>query len=238
MSAMSRSAKVPRLDSLLFDEIPEREVHIASMGKGLVHELLTLQATAIAMCGGAHLHSLKEMIRLFMARLYERYPADSHLRSPSVAEAQLAEQKLWQSIGALYNEQQWSLDQAIHEVVVVRNELQYLLMPRPARVGVPTLRGTGRGNGKSGKGTDKGSGKGKKGGKDGHPQPGLTVAGLKVGLFYMAGKERKNLCRDFQLGRCTRGKECRFEHVCGVLDANGRMCKGDHDPSKRKKTPH
>ena len=135
MSAMSRPAKVPRLDSLLFDEIPEREVHIASMGKGLVHELLTLQATAIAMCGGAHLHSLKEMIRLFMARLYERYPADSHLRSPSVSEAQLAEQKLWQSIGALYNEQQWSLDQATHEVVVVRNELQYLLMPRPARVG-------------------------------------------------------------------------------------------------------
>ena len=235
MSAMSRPAKVPRLDSLLFDEIPEREVHIASMGKGLVHELLTLQATAIAMCGGAHLHSLKG---LFMARLYERYPADSHLRSPSVSEAQLAEQKLWQSIGALYNEQQWSLDQATHEVVVVRNELQYLLMPRPARVGVPTLRGTGRGTGKSGKGADKGSGKGKKGGKDGHPQPGLTVAGLKVGLFYMAGKERKNLCRDFQLGRCTRGKECRFEHVCGVLDANGRMCKGDHDPSKHKKTPH
>ena len=37
------------LISLLFDEVPEREVHIASMGKGLVHELLTLQATAIAM---------------------------------------------------------------------------------------------------------------------------------------------------------------------------------------------
>ena len=239
MSAMSRPAKVPRLDALLFDEVPEREVHIASMGKALVHELLSLQATAIAMCGGAHLHSLKEMIRLFMARLYERYPADSHLRSPSVSEAQLAEQKLWQSISSLYNEQQWSLDQAIHEVVVVRNELQYLLMPRPARGGVPQLRGTGRGTGKPGKGADKGSGKGKKGGKDwSHSQPGLTVAGLKVGLFYMAGKERKNLCRDFQLGRCTRGKDCRFEHVCGVLDANGRMCKGDHDPSKHKKTPH
>ena len=103
-------------------------------------------------------------------------------------------------------------------MVVVRNELQYLLMPRPARVGVPTLRGTGRGNGKSGKGTDKGSGKGKKVARMGTPSRGFTVAGLKVGLFYMAGKERKNLCRDFQLGRCTRGKECRFEHVCGVLE--------------------
>ena len=87
------------------------------------------------------------------------------------------------------------MDQAIHEVVVVRNELQYLLMPRPARGGVPQLRGTGRGTGKPGKGADKGSGKGKKGGKDwSHSQPGLTVAGLKVGLFYMAWLRKGRTC--------------------------------------------
>ncbi|CAE7223898.1 unnamed protein product [Symbiodinium sp. CCMP2592] len=200
-AGMARPSKLPRLESALFDQVPERELTISTMGKSLVQELLMLQATALALYGGAHLHTLKEMVRIFMARLYERYPADSMLRSPSVAEAQTADQKLWQSISSLYNEQQWTLDQAVHEVVVIRNEIHYLLMPRPARqASHPT--GNGRGSGRGGKGETKGNGKGRKGekgdkGRSDRQQHanGFQVAGLKVGLFYMAGQSRRNLCR-------------------------------------------
>ena len=68
----------------------------------------------------------------------------------------------------------------------------------------------------------------------------MTVQGLRVGLYYidMAGQQRRNLCKDFQLGKCARGKNCKFAHVCGVMDSNDRLCLGDHDPSQHKKTPH
>eukprot|EP00439_Symbiodinium_sp_Y106_P020886 s6924_g2.t1 len=101
------------------------------MGKSLMSELLQLHAFAIALCGGAHLHTLKEFNRRFLRRCFERYPPESNLRSPSVAEAQIAEQVLWSQIATLFNEERWSLDAAIHEVVVLRNELHTQLMPRP-----------------------------------------------------------------------------------------------------------
>ena len=40
-------------------------------------------------------------------------------------------QKLWQSISSLINDEGWCMEDAIHEVVVVRNEIATLLMPRP-----------------------------------------------------------------------------------------------------------
>ncbi|CAE7498892.1 unnamed protein product, partial [Symbiodinium pilosum] len=129
--SMRRPSKAPRLESLLFDDVPTREIPGPSIGKCLMQELLNLQAYAIALCGGAHLHTLKEMNRRFVNRCYERYTAESFLRGPTVEEAQLADQRLWRQIALLCNEEQWSMDEAIHEVVVVRSELQTLLMPRP-----------------------------------------------------------------------------------------------------------
>ncbi|CAE7038940.1 unnamed protein product [Symbiodinium sp. CCMP2592] len=230
-ASMTRPHKQPRLESLLYDEVPSRELPSQGMGKALMSELLQLQAFAIALCGGAHLHTLKEFNRRFLRRCFEKYPAESNLRPPSVAEAQYAEQHLWSQIATLYNEERWTLDAAIHEVVVLRNELHSQLMPRPMMPKLSVFAQPGRGKGKGTKG--KGEGKGGKAGKEGKgarlPTPSMTVQGLRVGLYYMAGQQRRNLCKDFQLGKCTRGKNCRFAHVCGVMDANDRLCLGDHD---------
>ena len=61
--SMTRPAKAPRLESLLFDDVPTRDIPTPTMGKCLMQELLRLQAVAIAVCGGAHLYTLLEMNR-------------------------------------------------------------------------------------------------------------------------------------------------------------------------------
>ena len=99
------------------------------MGKSQMQELLHLQAVAIAMSDGAHLFTLREMNRRFISKCFESYPKDAGLRPPNRVEAELADQKLWQQIATLFNEEDWSLDQAIREVVVARNEIGVQLMP-------------------------------------------------------------------------------------------------------------
>ena len=239
-------AKAPRLETLLFDEVPTREIPGPHMGKCFMLELLGLQAVAIAMCGGAHLFTLREMNRRFINRCFEKFAPETGLRGPTVSEAQDADQRLWQSIATLYNDEQWSLDEAIHEVVVVRSELQTLLMPRPTIPKVLTrtdvFRSKGKGKGSDQGGYGKGGGQferlGEKGEKGHGKAPPLVVAGLKIGTFYMAGRAKRMLCKDFQQGRCTRGKDCKFEHLCGVFTGNGKLCLGEHEPSQHKKTPH
>ena len=236
--SMTRPAKAPRLESLLFDDVPTRDIPTPTMGKCLMQELLHLQAVAIAMCGGAHLYTLREMNRRFINKCFEKFSPESGLRGPSVSEAQDADQKIWQQISTLFNEEQWTLDEAIHEVVVVRSELQSLLTPRPfvpkalARVERPWqgLRKGGDKGGHKGKG-DKGAGKGS-GGRD----P-LYVDGFRICEWYMRGKAKRALCKDFQQGKCSRGDACKFDHLCGVM-INGKPCLQPHPPSQHKKTPH
>ena len=180
--AMRRPSKAPRLESFLFDDVPTREIPGPSIGKCLMQELLSLQAVAIALCGGAHLHTLKEMNRRFVNRCYERCPAESLLRGPTVEEAQIADQRLWHQIALLCNEEQWSLDEAMREVVVVRSELQTLLMPRPAVPKAWLQDGKGCGFRKGQKGGDKGRVKGLEKG-DGKGKEGFMVGGLRVGVW-------------------------------------------------------
>ena len=109
----------------------------------------------------------------------------------------------------------------MHEVVVVRSELQTLLMPRPAVPKAWLQDGKGRGFRKGQKGGDKGRVKGLEKG-DGKGKEGFMVGGLRVGLWYNQTNQRRNLCKDFQLGKCVREK-CRFGHSCGVIIGKGRV---------------
>ena len=91
------------------------------------------------------------------------------MRAPSLAEAEAADIELCREVSSLLAKN-FTLDQAIHECVVVRNSLNMWLQPRPR------LPGKGKGKGGKGKGhtalVDSKNGKqdrrgGKKEGSDG-----------------------------------------------------------------------
>ncbi|CAE7505760.1 unnamed protein product, partial [Symbiodinium sp. KB8] len=146
--SLERSLKAPRLENVLFEEIPSRDLPAQSMGKSQMQELLHLQAVAIAMSDGAHLFTLREMNRRFISKCFESYPKDAGLRPPNRVESELADQKLWQQIATLFNEEDWSLDQAIREVVVARNEIGVQLMPRAVPLKAVWIDRFRKGNGK------------------------------------------------------------------------------------------
>ena len=239
--SLERSLKAPRLESVLFEEVPSRDLPVQSMGKSQMQELLHLQAVAIAMSDGAHLFTLREMNRRFISKCFESYPKDAGLRPPNRVEAELADQKLWQQIATLFNEEEWSLDQAIREVVVARNELGVQLMPRaapPKALWVDRFRkGNGKGKDPPGRKGDKGSKGSGKDGKGNGQMKTFKVNGFTVGTSWQSGKNRRLLCNDFQSGKCNRDS-CKFEHVCGVLLPGNKMCLGDHSPMEHRRTPH
>ncbi|CAE7428085.1 unnamed protein product, partial [Symbiodinium pilosum] len=225
---------MPRLDLLAVDDVPQRDLSLQHMSRTVMQEILDLHATAIALVGGAHFHTLREMNRRFLAKACERYGSDTGLRCPNHAEAMQADQKLWQSISSLINDEGWCMDDAIHEVVVVRNEIATLLMPRPNPPKLPAswvLRKGGL------KGLGKGKGKGAKGGKSAKGS-GVQVNGLQIATFYKKGQEKHLLCNDFSKGKCTRPNYCKFEHKCGVWLPDGSICLQDHTPLQHKKTAH
>ncbi|CAE7177134.1 unnamed protein product, partial [Symbiodinium necroappetens] len=115
-----------------------------------MQELLHLHAVAIALADGAHLFTLREMNRRFIAKCFEFYPKEGGLRAPNRLEAEVADQRLWQQIAALYNDESWTLDQAIREIVVARNEVAVQLMPRavPPKSSWPERPRKGLGKGK------------------------------------------------------------------------------------------
>ncbi|CAE7267110.1 unnamed protein product [Symbiodinium sp. CCMP2592] len=220
--SLERSLKAPRLANLLWEEIPSRELPTQGMAKSVMAELLHLQAVAIALADGAHLYTLREMNRKFLVKCFDHLPRDGGLRVPNRLEAENAEKQLWQQIAVLFNEENWTMDQAIREVVVARNELHVLLMPRAVAPKIPwqpwtphRIKGDGKqGNhGKGGKG-DKGNKGGSKDGK-GSQRHTLMSNGLRVGTSWMQGKNKRLLCSGFQQGKCTRD-QCKFEHVCGA----------------------
>ncbi|CAE7197394.1 unnamed protein product [Symbiodinium natans] len=233
---LQRPAKMARLEleKIVFDEVPSRDVSAQGMGRHTMQSFLELQAVALAMCGAAHLHTLREYNRRFLSKAFERFPSESGLRAPSAQEALQADQKLWQGIAHLYNHEQWTLDNAIHEVVVVRSEVQQLLQPRPAlpKFFNEVLRG---GKGRE-RGPFKGAGKGKKGPED-RQRNQVNAGGLSLRLaqwYSGKGGERKNLCREYQWGRCKRGRDCKFEHLCGVMAVPGKPCLGEHSAKDHK----
>ena len=163
-----------------------------------------------SLCGAAHLQSLRQLDNKFLALHTNSLHPSLGLRGPTLIEAREADRVLWLRIFSLVDEQNWSFEQALHELTIVRGDLDVLMQPRPAlATGAPRPQpGRGRDTRKPGpkkpviKNDTKGKGRGKDGGK---------------------GK-RENLCDRFQEGRCNFGKDCKFEHRC-------RKCGGAH-PAK------
>ena len=119
--SLHRPRKVPRLEDLLWDDVPQM----------FLFHLLELVSIAYAMLEAAHLSSFRKYNKLFISLAFRRHQSDAGLRNPTVIELQQADRAAWKTISDLCI-RGWSLDDALHEVVEVRCILHSELQPRPA----------------------------------------------------------------------------------------------------------
>ncbi|CAE7282105.1 unnamed protein product [Symbiodinium sp. CCMP2592] len=161
--ALRRPAKIPRLEELVYDEIPSRELPQGQVGMTFLQGILGLLCISLAFVKGAHLQSLRLYERKFIRLACQRHEASSGLRSPNIEELQAADKHIWGLIADLVNVHKWSLNDALTEVVQVRGDLAAMLQPRSQilKINRQPFKGNGKGKdspgGKNGKG-NKGNG--------------------------------------------------------------------------------
>lgn len=153
MHAASRPKKIAKLErfsvqDLILDDVPSRDLPI-QMGIAQLTQILMLQAVAIALCKGAHLHGLKKYARKFIRLASHRYEADSGLRGPSTQEMLAADQQLWNRMAELYNLRNWTFDDCVHEFTEIRADMESLFQPRPSLKSVSSSSSSSKGKSKS-----------------------------------------------------------------------------------------
>ena len=167
-----------------------------------------------SLCGAAHLASLRQLDNKFLGLYTVTLNPELGLRSPTVVEAREADRILWVRVFSLIDDQEWSFEQALHELTAVRGDLDVLLQPRPmggkgGQRQQPS-RSTNNRNLKGGtKGVIKTFGKPKGGGKKGKKGQGNGVG----------------VSDKFNDGKCKLGYRCRLSHEC-------RICGGNHPAIK------
>ena len=230
-SSIIRARKAARTDlatlsDILIDDIPVRDIPQSNIGLQQLSQLLHLQATALAFCRGAHLSTLKKYVHRFLSHASQRFDSESGLRPPNVSELQLADQVLWGKIAELYNYKQWTLDDAIHELVEICADLASLLQPRPF---VPRVSIKGKGKGSSkGAGKSSSKGVGKSASQATRPAWGTEV--IRDG-------QKKTICLKYQQKMCPNPKACKYEHVCAVLKPDGTVCGQKHSAMDHRAAP-
>ena len=227
----ARPKKVAKLETLslqdlVLDDIPQRELP-HQLGIAQLTQILMLQATAIALCKGAHLHVLKQYVQKFVRLATTRYDPETSSRNLNTQEMIHADQTIWQKISDLYNLRDWTLDDCVHEFTEVRNNMEALLQPRPVVKQTSSLTSLSKGKGKS-----KSKSKGKKGSGSAS-----TAPRSQWGTEVTRDGKTQTLCLRYNQNQC-RDPSCKYLHACCVMKANGRPCGGPHPASQHHATPH
>ena len=231
-----RSSKQPKIEglalhSLLLDEPPALEVSNSGMGLNAIRSLMDLHNVAIAMCRGAHLAKLKQYSHRFLHYLTQKVDSETGLRTANVIEAQAADRQIWATMAELINDRDWTMDDALHELTHVRQDMAGLLQLRP-KLPKPqpwssssssfSASGSQKGTGKQNQSKGKGKQKGK-------PQ--------WVTEIRNSDGSTKPLCMRFQLGKCKLS-DCKFSHQCAYPTPAGHACGGTHGAMEHKQIAH
>ena len=117
------------VSAALLDETPEIPISSMHLTPAWLARTQTVFRNAIALCGGAHLATLKTFDKKVWEYATQNLPADTGLRTVNLHELLHADRKLWHEIASLHA-QHWSLDDALHELTNVRSDMHGLLQPR------------------------------------------------------------------------------------------------------------
>ena len=232
-SQLQRPSKLPKLDNLFVDEVPVRDLPHGNnpASEGILRSVLSIHSNAIALVEGAHLGVLRLYEKRFLKLALQRFENGSGLRSVNVQEAMNADRRAWEVIGDLLAHG-WQLDDAISEVVEVRNELSSMLQARPWIPKFEPSRGKGGFKGKPpGKPKGKGRGFGLKeafSGKERTPWATEIVRNNEV----------QKICVQYNLPSGCQRPACKFLHVCCVAKQDGTPCGGKHSATQHRATPH
>ena len=112
--ALRRPTKTPKLEDLLYDEVPQREIPSGQVGANYLSGIMGLLSTSLAMLNGAHLSVLRKFERKFIRLATQKM--ESGLRNPSGEEIMMADRQLWGQMSDLVNLHIWSLDDALTEL--------------------------------------------------------------------------------------------------------------------------
>lgn len=233
----SKSSRAPKaehlqLHHLILDSPPELTIDNGALGLMAVRQMFEVRALAMAMCGIAHMATLKVYYLKFMSLMAARMDPDTGLRGPTILEAQAADRTIMTLVSDLVVERSWSYDNALYELTHVRAEIHTLLQARPklTKQTVARLEGSTKGSGKSDRmmpyGKSSGKGKSKTKGK---------VAWVTETI--QNGKKIQ-LCMRYQSGKCQLGASCKFAHGCAYPMPNGEACMKSHGALQHAQTPH
>ena len=132
----NRSSRHMRLETLslqqvLVDEIPVQAIIPERMGLANVQSLFQLTSNVYALTDACHLAVIKAYHAKILKIASRRFPEHSGLRGPTISEIMFADQELWRTIREMTREGH-TLNQALHEITEVRQDIPSYLQPRAA----------------------------------------------------------------------------------------------------------
>ena len=202
------------VSAALLDETPEIPISSMHLTPAWLARTQAVFRNAIALCGGAHLASLKNFDKKIFDYATASTPADTGLRNVNLHELLHADRKLWNEIASLHS-QGWTLDNALHELTHVRSDIHGLLQQRARPPKGP------------GKGKDKGRGGKGRGDTPKGPRRDTKQAARESRATPSTKVGNKTLCLRYNKGTCA-DPNCKYTHACGFKLPNGQACGKKH----------
>ena len=189
-------------------------------------------------------HKPQNFDKKFLIYYTKRYPEKAGLRAPNLDETMEADKLLLEEVCHLVNDQEWSLDGALHEMTAVRSDMATLMAARPKAPKPPANNyhpylGKGQGHQK-GRATAKGSGKpaakgsnrgGSLGGnRGGQPRQRPRLSDQWDPAWAKTIKVNghdTDVCMRYHLTSCH-SPSCGYAHRCPIKKSNGQICGASH----------
>ncbi|CAE8681276.1 unnamed protein product [Polarella glacialis] len=232
------------LTQLCWEDVPQLDESDLRPNPFFISQLQAIRRNTFALCGGCHMASRKVFDNKFLNHFTKRYSEESGLRAPSLKETMEADRHLLEEVYKLVNDGGWSLDDALHEMTQVRQDMASLMQPRARPARESTARSSSNSSrtprpshqqaqpksSPSAKAQPKGQAKAIAKGQ----QRGSRDRVARVRLsdrwdrnWFLghtdANNQAASICMRCNLESCTT-PGCRFLHICPVPKANGEIC--------------